>query len=266
MKPIISHWQIDTLTIVFVTGLICMYYMIHSWKPQKNVLYFWTAIVLFLLVTSSPLHYLGMHYYFSAHMITHVILLLICGPLIVLSLSKDMAPSILKRLRAFSSFINRYSWLAWFAGAGIMWLWHIPTVFDATFRHSHAAIDISMTLHSGSMLIAGIIFSWPLLNPFPEYRIHALVGVLYLFTSCVSCSLLGLLITFAPLGTYQHYLTGMHMGTMVNPWHLTHEADQQAAGLIMWVPCCFVYLAGCIFLLHRWFSENIADKELIETT
>ena len=44
----------------------------------KNRFCFWLAIALILMVTCSPLIYPGMHVYFSAHMITHVVLLLIC--------------------------------------------------------------------------------------------------------------------------------------------------------------------------------------------
>jgi cytochrome c oxidase assembly factor CtaG len=46
-----------------------------------------------------------------------------------------------------------------------------------------------------------------------------------------------------------------------NPWNLSPAQDQQAAGLIMWVPCCFVYLSGCLFLLYRWFAETDIPKK-----
>jgi len=113
-------------------------------------------------------------------------------------------------------------------------------------------------LHAGSMLLAGILFSWPLAGPFPEMHIHPLSGIIYLSTACISCSLLGLLITFAPVNTFHHYgMAGSSMNGMpFNPWGLSPATDQQAAGLIMWVPCCFVYLSGCLYLLGRWFAAK----------
>jgi cytochrome c oxidase assembly factor CtaG len=83
-----------------------------------------------------------------------------------------------------------------------------------------------------------------------------LSGIIYLSTACISCSLLGLLIVFAPVDIFHHYgMTGHPMkGAPLNPWGLTPATDQQAAGLIMWVPCCLVYLSGCLYLLQRWFS------------
>jgi cytochrome c oxidase assembly factor CtaG len=197
-----------------------------------------------------------MHVYFSAHMITHVVLLLIAGPLLVMSIRPNPPAHMLKLM---SAFLHKRSWLAWLTAVAIMWCWHIPSVFDA----SVAGMDgftIMPLLHSGSMLLAGMLFSWPLLGPFPETHIHPLSGIIYLSTACVSCSLLGLLITFAPIHTYQHYFhASAPMNGMVNnPWGLTPATDQQAAGLIMWVPCCFVYLSGCLYILHGWFATPIS--------
>jgi cytochrome c oxidase assembly factor CtaG len=162
-------------------------------------------------------------------------------------------------LRSISTFLHKRSWLAWAAGVGIMWCWHIPAVFAASIAPMQHFAGMPL-LHTGSMLIAGILFSWPLFGPFPEYRIHPLPGVLYLFTACISCSLLGLLITFAPTGTFYPYPAfGAAMKAMTgNPWNLSPAADQQAAGLIMWVPCCLVYLSACLYLLQRWFAAPIS--------
>jgi cytochrome c oxidase assembly factor CtaG len=178
--------------------------------------------------------------------------LLLAAPLLVLSLSAAGSRSSFEKI---SAFLNKRSWLAWTAGVGVMWCWHIPVVLEASITpmQSFSAMPL---LHTGSMLAAGILFSWPLFGPVPEQRIHSLPGVFYLFTACISCSLLGLLITFAPLGTFYAYpAANQPMNGMTgNPWNLTPAADQQTAGLIMWVPCCFIYLTGCVYLLRRWFT------------
>lgn len=257
MKPIFSEWHFNPLIILLAAGLVYLYYRLSGFKHRKNNFIFSSALLLFLLTECSPLHFLGMHYYFSAHMITHVILLLVCGPLLVMSIPTE--PGSNKILFNISSFIKKYSWLAWLSGVAIMWFWHIPAVFDASFAHMGNWLSPVPLLHGGSMLLAGMIFSWPLFGPDKDLHIHPLSGILYLFTACVSCSLLGLLITFAPLTTYHHYVGNtMNMGGTA-PWHISKAADQQAAGLIMWVPCCFVYLTGCLYLLQRWFAESPAE-------
>jgi len=41
-----------------------------------------------------------------------------------------------------------------------------------------------------------------------------------------------------------------------NKWGISSEMDQQIAGLIMWVPCCFIYLTAAMVLLKKWFKEK----------
>jgi len=254
MEPLIYQWHADPFLLAGVVALVYLYYRISPQATARQRWCFWSSIGLILITTSSPLHFLGMHVYFSAHMITHVVLLLIAGPLLVMSIGSNPSPPGLKRM---SGFLQRRSWLAWLTAVGIMWCWHIPFVFDASFA-GMSGFTIMPLLHAGSMLLAGILFSWPLAGPFPEMHIHPLSGIIYLSTACISCSLLGLLITFAPVNTFHHYgMAGSSMNGMpFNPWGLSPATDQQAAGLIMWVPCCLVYLSGCLYLLQRWFATK----------
>jgi putative membrane protein len=256
MRPLFYQWHADPLVLLMVMVLIYFHYRISKAAPVKNRIYFWCAIGLIGITSCSPLHFLGMHVYFSAHMITHVVLLLIAGPLLVMSIVPNPSAPMLKRI---SAFLHKRSWLAWLAAVGIMWCWHIPSVFDASFAKM-SGFTVMPLLHAGSMLLAGILFCWPLVGPFPGTHVHPLSGIIYLSTACVSCSLLGLVITFAPIHTFHHYLdaSASMTGMPLNPWGLTQAADQQAAGLIMWVPCCFVYLSGCLYLLHRWFTAPVS--------
>jgi len=264
--PVIYQWHLDISIAILTLFIVFMYYKIGGLRQQKKVVWFWLAIFLFLFMECSPMHFLGMHYYFSAHMITHVVLLLICGPLLVLSIpNKNVSPKP-AALQIFSSVIYKYPLLAWLAGVGIMWFWHIPAIFDASFTAMNNHFSAIPALHAGSMLLAGILLAWPLFGPFKNYHIHPLAGIVYLFTACISCSLLGLLITFAPLNTFHYYTNLNKLMSMkgTNPWALTLKSDQQAAGLIMWVPCCFVYLTGCIYLLQQWFAGNDNSTQNIQ--
>lgn len=246
MKPLTEAWHFDPLIMVLVASIICLYYLITGFKQISATLCFVSALFLFILAECSPLHALGMRY-FSLHMIAHVVELLICGPLLAYSVAPQRGVPQHKRILALSTFFAKHSWMAWLCGVGIMWLWHIPAVFDYAMNQMRSPFSFIPVLQAGSMLLAGLFFSWPILGPLKSAQLTALSGIIYLFTACISCSLLGLLITFAPLDTWQHY----------------GKEDQQAAGLIMWVPCCFVYLSGCLYLLYRWFAEtNLPENEI----
>ncbi|WP_198170243.1 cytochrome c oxidase assembly protein [Mucilaginibacter arboris] len=261
MKPIIYQWHFNLFVVLFLAGLILLYYRISGFKRTNNNLCFTLAILLFLLAECSPLHFLGMHYYFFAHMISHIVLLLMCGPLLVLSIPDKCLDPFENGISAFSKILSKYSWIAWLTGVLVMWFWHIPAIFDASFVAMNKVTSIVPLIHAGSMLFAGAVFSWPILGPDKKLHVHPLAGIVYLFTACVSCSLLGLLITFAPLTTYHHYDNGLSGMAGSNPWNISQITDQQAAGLIMWVPCCFVYLTGCIYLLQRWFANTSYSNE-----
>jgi cytochrome c oxidase assembly factor CtaG len=260
MEPVLYQWHFDMPVVLFIAALTLLYYKLGALKRRKNTWLFTVAMSSFIIAEFSPLHYLGMHYYFSAHMLSHVILLLVCGPLFTMAFPADLPSKWQKAVTSLSAIMGQRSWMAWIAGVGVMWFWHIPAVFDAALS-SMSAITLIPLLHAVTMLVAGMLFSWPLFGPFSRYHVHPGIGIVYLFTACISCSVLGLLITFAPLNTWHHYqLMDQEMGLNAG-WQISRAADQQAAGLIMWVPCCFVYLSGCIFLLWQWFTEvNVADN------
>jgi cytochrome c oxidase assembly factor CtaG len=182
---------------------------------------------------------------FCVHMIRHTILLLVAAPLIAMAIPAKN--SLQKALVGLSRLTFRLTFPAWMIGVGLMWVWHIPALYNAMsmpgMGHSlmpMPMLDRMSLIHAFSMLAGGFLFCWPVITPYAEYRLPPLKAVLYLSGACVFCSLLGLLITFAPAGTYRQ----------VTP------ADQQDGGLIMWVPCCFIYLSASMYLLIRWFSQK----------
>lgn len=264
-----SYWHLDLANVFMSITLAAFYLFLSGGKLQKGWALFFAGLSFMLLTESSPLHFLGMHYLFSAHMVVHIILLLICAPLLVLGLPLKIAPQDKNYLYAVTLFLNHYPWVSWIAGISIMWFWHIPAVFDAAFPAMHTSFSLLPILHTSSLLFAGVLFYWPLIGPFPVYRVTPPLGVVYLFTACIGCSLLGLLLTFSPLGIYHHYMQTDQMGfisVIRNQWGISAQNDQQMAGLIMWVPCCFIYLSGSVYLLKKWLTEKDENEPLISRT
>ena len=102
-----------------------------------------------------------------------------------------------------------------------------------------------------------------------EQRISPAGAVLYLFSACVACSVLGILITFAPVSVCPIYATPPtdHLGILnliQATWGFTTEKDQQIGGLLMWVPMCLVYLGAIVAQLSRWFAHPIASTPVTD--
>jgi cytochrome c oxidase assembly factor CtaG len=89
-------------------------------------------------------------------------------------------------------------------------------------------------------------------------RIAPLHGVVYLFASCAACTVLGIILTFAPVtvcAAYLHPVDRLGITPMIEgTWGMTPPRDQQAGGLIMWVPMCLVYLCAIFGQLARWYA------------
>ena len=255
MRSIFSYWHFDPIVILFLSALCIVYLYAIQFHLKKQSLYFFGGIALIVLCVASPLHFLAENYLFSAHMVSHVLLLLIAAPLLVGGIPKE------NRFKKFfltlSSNKIRIFLLCWFTGVGIMWFWHVPFIFNQTTSEHGMGL---MYLQWLSLLVGGIIFCWPVINPYRKYRIPPLSAVLYLSTACVFCTILGLMIAFAPLGIYSHYVNISdsygYLGLIRNQWGISAGIDQQAAGFIMWVPCCLIYLTASMAILINWYDRK----------
>jgi cytochrome c oxidase assembly factor CtaG len=252
MKELFIHWQVDGSSVVLLLLLVGIGFFVRD--AFRNAC-FWVAVLMAVLCFCSPLYLLSSHYLFSAHMVVHVLLLMAVGPMLLLSLSERG-----KNFSAFFLFLKKHPVLGWLTGLGAMWFWHVPLIFNTAMGEMHRqGFSFLAVLESCSLIMAGILFAAPVLHPNKEYRMDALSGVVYLFTACIGCSLLGLLITFAPAGTYHHFLSHhdpIGLNKIILRAGITQATDQQAAGLIMWVPCCLLYVSVAMYLLVQWFGQK----------
>lgn len=273
MRSLLSYWNFDAISIVFI-ALLCVWYLYVSYfKWHRQSAYFFAGIFLLVLCVASPLHYLGEHYLFSIHMLTHTLILLIAAPLLVAGIPKQNR--LQRAFIFFSQKVHQYPLLCWLAGVGVMWLWHVPFIYHQLFSMHGVMMpgmhhmNVLSYLHMLSLLVAGMMFCLPIINPYAGYRLTPLFGVLYLTSACIACSLLGLFITFAPAGTYTSYISMNANDSMLsmirNSWNISAAADQQAGGLIMWVPCCFIYLSAAMMLLLKWFEEKPKASTIVHS-
>ncbi len=225
---------------------------------------FIAALALVALALLSPLNLLASGVLFSAHMAQHIILLLLVPALGLLSLPPKFAPAGRAAVgqmprnaaeRSRQDGIPPGRWAAFFGwglGVGSMWFWHVPLLCDAAA--SHAPVHAVQTL---SLLGMGTAFWWPILSPRVADRLIPGYGIIYLFTACLACTALGILLTLTTIQVCPIFSAPTAAPAM---WanlrdQLTPRRDQQIGGLLMWLPMCLVYVAAIVLELARWLGE-----------
>jgi cytochrome c oxidase assembly factor CtaG len=186
---------------------------------------------------------------FAVHMIQHMLLVVVAAPLLVLgdpALASIWALRISAR-RGVGAWwgaqrvlpalwrVLRLPLVAFTLHVAALWLWHLPTLYDAALRNEgvHVAEHLSF-------LATALLFWYPIADARPRRRFGVGVATLYLFAAGLQCTLLGALITMS-----RHAWYVGHYGTTA-AWGLTPLEDQQLAGLVMWIPAGLVYLVALI--------------------
>jgi len=252
---LISGWTWSAAVFLFSAAVLALY--LFMFRVGRRIGYLAAALGVVLVTLISPLNALADGYLFSAHMLQHILLLLVVPALLLLSLPRSLSLAALPR--AFG-----HPMAGWVAGVGAMWFWHAPALCNAAVssRPVHA-------LQTVSLLILGSLFWRQVLAPRENERLSPPGAILYLFSACVTCSALGIIITFSPVTICSIYamppVDSLDMlPTIRASWGITPERDQQIGGLLMWVPMCLIYLSAIIAQIARWFAEPVVPAT--ETT
>jgi cytochrome c oxidase assembly factor CtaG len=257
----ISTWNVTPPAVLACAAMMTAYLALVRFRVRRRAVWFILGIALLFFSLVSPLAVLGHHYLFSAHMVQHLLLVLVVPQLLLSGIPAELTACALIRpaWKRIEGTLGR-PLVGWLAGAGAMWVWHVPAAYNAAM----ASRSVMMLEHA-SLVILGTIFWWPILAPRPDRRLAPLLAVLYLFTACLSCTVLGITLTFAPAGAYPGYLNPRDtlgvLPLLRDRWGLSPATDQQLGGLIMWVPACVVYVSAIVGVLARWYTAPDIDQE-----
>ena len=204
----------------------------------------------------SPVGLLADGYLFSAHMLQHLLLVLVVPPLALLG----VAPALRAQgARQASDAALARPVVAWALGVGAMWLWHAPTLCDAASQQPAA----STGCRSSRCSAWATAFWWPILAPrrgvapaaarrrrLPLHRVRRVHAARHPHHVLAGRGVLGLRAPGRP---------ARRDAALRDGWGLTAERDQQVGGLLMWVPACLVYGAGILGVLARLLREHPAS-------
>jgi cytochrome c oxidase assembly factor CtaG len=196
---------------------------------------------------------------FSVHMVQHILLTLVAGPLIAVSapitlLLRVASPGtrrrlILPLLHARLTRIASFPVVAWLLFAAVMWGTHFSPLFDAALE-SPLLHDFEHALY----LVAAVLFWAPAvaLDPAPWRMTHP-VRALYLFLQMTQNSFLSVVLLNAQTILYPHY------ATVMRAWGPSALADQQLAAGIMWLAGDLIFLVAIMAIVADWARAERRD-------
>jgi cytochrome c oxidase assembly factor CtaG len=227
----------------------------------RRAVAFVAGVVVLLLALISPIDVLGDSYLFSAHMLQHLLLMLAVPPLLLYGIPPHAFAGLLSQPMAerIERVLGR-PLVAWLIGIGTLWVWHAPPLYDLALRYEGVHIVQHLCF-----LVAATIFWWPVIAPLTERRrLSSFAAMPYLLLAALSSSVLGIVITFAPVGLYAPYLHPFdRLGALAlirGQWHFSAQSDQQLGGTMMWILSSPVYLAATALALARWYAEGEEDE------
>ena len=264
-RPIAPHelwssWNLDPLV---VTGLVLLAWVYWRGGTRSRATGRWQArcfaggLLAVAVALLSPLDPLS-GVLASAHMVQHLLLVLVAAPLLALSAPAGAllrgGPALVRGsvapwrrrlpLTVTGMHALRNPVVVWLLHVGTLWAWHAAVLYDAALAH-----PVLHALEHLTFLITGFLF-WRVVVGVRAARVSPGLGVLLVFAMTLQSSLLGLLLTFAGTPWYSGYTT------TTRAWGLEQLADQNLAGAIMWVPAGFVYLGAALALLVGWVRST----------
>ena len=173
------------------------------------------------------------------HMIQHLLLMTIAPPLIllgepVIALWQCWGhphDAVLGLVRRPALQWLGHPALCWLTATAVLVGWHVPALFTLALQ--------SPTLHAieqASFLATGLLFWWPIVQPWPSRAGRGWSTVLYLFLATLPCDILSGFLVFSDRVAYSAYLS-------TSP-RLAVLDDQQCAGALMWTVVTLVYLVA----------------------
>jgi putative membrane protein len=226
---------------------------------RLRALSFYSALVVLVIALSSPIDALSGQL-FWAHMVQHVLLLVVAAPLIALArpwvrlwralalswrrgLGRALAQGERAQpLRSASRALG--SPAASFVLFSVVLLgWHLPVLFDATLRSSGLhALEHTLFLLTAVMFWKQVIDSPPLRATLTApQRVGFVVGAM------IVSWVLAVVLALAAHPLYDAYA---HQAT--RPGGISALADQQIAAGIMWVPGSITFVLVIFVYVHRW--------------
>ena len=212
---------------------------------------FTAGLATVILALCSPLDALG-HRLLQAHMVQHLVLMLVAPPL--LWLGAPVAPVLLGMPRPIRravaaglaappvrrlSVALAHPVVGWTAFVLAFWVWHVPAFYDlALGSDAWHHVEHLCFFATGLLFWRPVILAWPARSPWPRWAM-----VPYLVLAELQNTALAAILSFSDRVIYPAYESAPRV------WDVAALEDQAIAGAIMWVPGSVAFLLPVLWLV-----------------
>lgn len=234
-----GSWQVAPEILLPLLLIVFLYVRVPAGTvSNRQRIFFIAGIVSALLVIITPIGARAMDY-FSLHMIQHITLMMITGPLLVLGTPTSFHPKNKFFLAA------THPILSWFTYAALMIGVHLPVPHKFIMDHAWAHTYLEVPLY----LLLPYFFYFNLLDRnLTNRRISPAMAVISLFLMMVPETLTGFFIYTAPGSLYD------------NMYSLN---DQRQGGSFMWAGSMIIDTVWMSFAVYHWIkSEEKKSRDI----
>ncbi len=270
-EAILTSWRFDPLLLgvlalaasLYTRGWLRMRAQTpHRYTPERLAAYL-AGLATLLVSLDSPLDAFG-NLLLEAHMVQHLLLIVVAPPLLLLG--QPVLPLMRALPRAFvrnglgpflrwkalrrAGRLLTHPVFCWLAMTGAIVFWHMPRWYDLGLG--------SATWHGiehACFFYAAVLFWWPVIGVWPgRPQWPRLMMIPYLVLADMVNTALSAWLVFSSGVVYQTYAMAPRLGG------ITAMDDQSTAGAIMWVPGSIAYLIPAILLTWQALNSSRAQQ------
>ncbi|MBV8083651.1 MAG: cytochrome c oxidase assembly protein [Chloroflexi bacterium] len=241
----LTHWSFEP-SVVLGLLVVCAAYLWTQTRPSLRTSAgarwsFAAGMAVLAVALVSPLDDLSDRYLLTAHMVQHLMLVLLAAPLLARAMPSDWAARIrVHPIIAFAMFNVVFTFS------------HVQVWYEATLIHEPLHV-----IEHLAYLLTGIVNWLPVLTPAPERRLSYPLRMLYLFLETLPMFVVGALLSLSESVLYPFYLRAPRI------LPVTPLEDQSTAGLLMWIGGSFFYLGALTLVFFKWANREIGLEEPI---
>jgi putative membrane protein len=265
--PLGVNIALGLATVVYLRGWLRLHATFPKLLSAWRIAAFLTGIISIWIAIGSPLAAFD-DVSLTVHMVQHLLLMAIAPLLILLGAPAlpllQGLPQLIARgvigpflrwtpVRRFGHLITNPA-ICWLAATLALIAWHVPTVFEAALHN-----DWLHNLEHACFLSAGLLFWWPVVQPWPSTARWPRWSVpLYLFAATLPCDALSGFLAFCDRVVYASYISAPRL------LNIPPLEDQQLAASLMWICVTIILLVPAVIVTMQILSPK--NSRLAETT